>query len=185
MIETIIGIDCGKTGGVAINSKGKYIVHKMPESNKEISELLNYYKDISKTLLVVIEHVNIYPGDMEIKGTKEQRGKQFGRMVRVQKLLNQYEAIKTIMDISGINYVPAAPVTWQKYLNLRPNGWRDMSSDQRKKLYQEFAQAHFPTKVIRSVADSVCILIYAKRRLEFDPDFINTLPKQLTQKLFK
>lgn len=177
-IEMIVGIDPGVTGGIAINDKGKHSVHKMPGTINEIDGLLRYCQSISSSMLVIIEDVRIYPGDMS------QEGKAYGRMLRMQKLMNQYSEMKSAMKLAGIPYKKVQPSSWQKYLNLRPDGWKKMTSGQRKNVYRKFAQANFQKKVILSVADSVCLMIYGQRRLKYDPDFVNELPKELTDKLF-
>lgn len=178
MFECIIGIDCGATGGIAILYDGQRKVHKMPEDLKQVDELLKYYQQISETMLVVIEHVQIMPHDIH-----NNEAKKFGRAVRMQKLLDQYSQFKAIMQIAGIPYITVTPKTWINYLNLKtPKKW---DRTQRKRHYRDWAQHSWPQKLSISVADAVCILIYTVRSLKFDPDFMSKLPKNVKNQLFK
>ena len=58
-VDTIIGIDPGKTGGIAIKFRNQYKVHKMPDDLVKIDEMLKVYKDIG-TVLVIIEQIRLH-----------------------------------------------------------------------------------------------------------------------------
>lgn len=164
-VDCIVGVDVGKTGGIAIKYNDHYKVHKMPEL-KQLDELLKYYKEVSTDLLVVIESVRLLPGDMNSGAEKN-----FGRAVRMQKMLDQFAQIKAILEIAEIKYKLVSATTWQSDLQLRPKGWRKLTKSERKRIYQKFANHNFPTKVNLDVSDAVCILIWALRNIKHNPDF--------------
>jgi len=176
-IDCIIGVDPGRTGGLAVRFHGKRKVYKMPGEINDLQELFKYYQEITDSMLVVIEKVQLLPYDVHTDDIKK-----FGRAMRVQKLLAQYEQMKTILIIMKIPFVTVTPRSWITYLNLNT---KNKTREERKRIYRDFAQMHWPVKVNLDVADSVCILTYAERRLRFDPDFTSELPKELQTKMFE
>jgi hypothetical protein len=175
-LDCIIGIDPGKTGGIAVKFHNKRKVYKMPEDLLKFQDLIKYYRSITESMLVVIEKVQLLPYDVHTDDHKK-----FGRAMRVQKLLTQFEQMKTVLIVLGIPFVTVTPRSWITYLNLNT---KNKKRDERKRIYRDFAQSQWIERVNLDVADSVCILIYALRRLRYDPDFVSELPKELQQKLF-
>jgi len=180
LLDCIIGIDVGKKGGIAIYYRGKYKVHRMPNDITLLNNLLTHYRDVSETILVLIESVRLWPGDIKQK-PNEPDEKTFGRINRLQQMVGMFEKIKAIMLVGGIPYMEIHPGTWQSYLNLKAN--RSMDVRDRKRVYQKFASSVFPEKINMDVADAVCILIYGIRNLKYNPDFIEQLPKTVQKKL--
>jgi len=61
----IIGIDPGAKGGVAIynEAKDKMILHKCPETPKEMAAIINTARVKDKNVFCVIEKVHAFPTD--------------------------------------------------------------------------------------------------------------------------
>ena len=158
-VDTIIAVDPGKTGGIAIKFNGKYKVYKMPDSLVKIDDLLKHYNDVSDSMLVVIESIRLHnTGNMAM-------------VSRMQKLFENYNQIKTLVAMNRIPFIEVAPVSWQAYLNLRTSRIKAMDRTGRKRAYRDFAQPWWPDKLNIDVADSVCLLIWAERNIKFNPDF--------------
>lgn len=157
-VDTIIGIDPGKTGGIAIKFNGKYKVHKMPDDLVKIDELFKFYKGIG-TMLVVIEQIRLH------------RSENMAQVSRMQKLFAQYEQLKTLLTMNEITFVEVGPRSWQSFLGLNTKRIKAMERDQRKKAYRDFAQAHWPTKLSIQLGDAVCLLIYGERNLKYNTEF--------------
>jgi hypothetical protein len=173
-VDTIIGIDCGVSGAIAVKFREHRKVHKMPKELTEVNELLKYYKGISNKMLVVIEKVQIIPHDVNTTDKKK-----FGRAFRVQKLLNQYNQFIAIMEVGEIPYITVTARSWISYLNLKtPKDW---DRTKRKRHYRDFAQQFWPERLSIPLGDAVCLLIWLERKLKYDPDF--ELPKQLKERM--
>lgn len=177
MIDTIIGIDCGVSGGIAIKFREDKKVHKMPEKLTQVDELLKYYHEISDSMLVVIEKVQLIPHDVNTEDKK-----RFGRAFRVQKLLDQYSQFIALMEIAGIPYITVTSRSWISYLQLKtPKDW---DRTKRKRHYRDFAHKFWPERLSIPVADAVCLVIYGERRIKFDPDFVSQLPNSIKERMF-
>lgn len=174
----IIGIDPGAGGGLSFFSKTKTPeAVKMPSSRKEIFEFLSSLKQHSERnnekVLVFIEKVNLYRGDDETPG------KSFG----IMKLLGNFETLQTCFEILEMPFVLVPAVTWQTTLNLK--GRKGESKQERKKRYSEFARAYFPeNKITLQTADAYCLLIFGKKKIKLDPDWINSRLNMVENDLF-
>jgi len=160
MAKTVIGIDPGKGGGIAQYKKGFASAVAMPENVKRLNEYLIQLRDNNPEIVVFVEKVQAFVEDDEVGGLK------FG----INKLLAQFEQIKTVLIINDIPFIEVHPKTWQSPLNL-PKG---LSSMERKNLYKQFAQQHFPeAKVNLKTADALCIMYFGLQKLITDIHWIN------------
>lgn len=157
-IDTIIGIDPGITGAIAIKFRNQYKVYKMPADLQDIEELLKFYKGLG-SVLVIIEKITLH------------RTQDMAKVSRMLKMFANFEHCKTLMTTNGIPFVEVAPISWQSYLNLRTERIKAMERPERKKAYRDFAQTQFPHKLSIQVGDAVCLLIYGIRKLKYDTDF--------------
>lgn len=113
-IDCIIGIDPGVTGGLAIYRPGrKTEVIKMPRDLMELKGWFVHMTGICNPL-IFLEKVQLRPDDV----SADSPGKAF----RVQKLLSEFEKLKTIITMCEIPFVLVHPLKWQNTLKLRVKG---------------------------------------------------------------
>jgi len=165
--DIIIGIDPGKTGGIAIKFNNRYKVYKMPDDLLKIDELLKFYNELG-TILIIIEKITLH------------HTQDIARISRMQKMFAQYEQLKTLFVMNNLQFIEVTPKSWQSYLGLNTKRNRKLKRGQRKKVYRNWAQQWWPEKLIIQVADAVCLLIYGERNLKYNPDFV-----QLNEKSWK
>jgi hypothetical protein len=161
-IDCIIGIDPGKTGGIAIKFNNRYKVYKMPNDLVKIDELLKHYNELSDSMLVIIEQIRLH------------RTENMAMANRMQKLFANYNQIKTLLEMNQIMFAEASPVSWQSFLGLRTKRIMKMNRTGRKRAYRDFAQPWWPEKLTIQLGDSVCLMIYGERNLKYNPNFGQT-----------
>lgn len=173
-IDCIIGIDPGKTGGVAVwrpNHKTELI--KMPDDLMELRQWFDYMKTICRPL-VFVEKVQLRPDDIT-----DNPGKAF----RVQKLLSDFEKLKMIIAMCDIPFVLVHPLKWQNGLKLRVKG---EEKPERKKRYQRVAADYYPD--VRATlwnADAIMIMHFGRYILHNDPRWVlENLPAPMHDRLF-
>lgn len=163
MNKTIIGIDCGKAGGIAVYNNGRAQAFKMPETVKELSKFFQYIENTYEDKIVFIEKVQSFKSDTD------DGGKRFG----IDKMLKNYAEIITVIKLIGWDFVEVYPISWQSTLGLK-KGTKGLSKTQRKNIYKTHSQNAFPEcKVTLNVADALCLISFAFRKFENDPDWIN------------
>ncbi|MFZ4705568.1 MAG: hypothetical protein ACOYMF_06115 [Bacteroidales bacterium] len=139
-IKTIIGIDPGASGGIAVwriirdcsvnGLTAQITTVKMPKEFRDMVEYLKNTADINPGhTIAFIEKVQVRPDDTG--------GKQYG----IAKMLANYGSLKNALEQAGIPYIMVHPMSWQSYLNLRTTG---ESKTERKNRYKEVAQKHYP-----------------------------------------
>lgn len=158
MFDTIIAIDPGMTGGIAIKFRDKYEVHKMPADIVRVDELMKFYKGLG-TVLLIIEQIRLHVTS------------NIAKVSRMQKMFENYNQLKTLAMMNGLPLKEVAPVSWQAYLKLRTKRIKAMKRTDRKRAYRDFAQSWWPEKLNIDVADSVCILIWTERNIKYNEDF--------------
>jgi len=167
--KTIVTIDPGASGGIGYFHNNFARAVKMPETIKEMDEFIKYLKDTFPDILLFIEKVNSYRGDEDVKD-----GKRFG----IDKMLANYERLKTVITMNGIMFVEVPPVTWQTTLKLkfkRPKGIDDGKyKTMRKNKYKKAAENMFPEikKVTLATSDALCLIQFALWKMENDPSWI-------------
>lgn len=161
-IERIIAVDPGANGGIAIYRLGASArTYKIPKDVKELNELINHN---SQNAVVVCERLNVRPDDI----TPTANGNKFGKIFRVQKLMANYEMLKTIFRISNLPICYVSPVTWQTRLGLK--ALPHETKQQRKSRYKEFAGKLYPyIKTTLWNADALLILHWARIMIAQEP----------------
>lgn len=159
--DTIIAIDPGALGGIAIWRDECVKVVKMPKDIRLLSELLSYYKEIGNPI-VIVERVQARPDDVRPDGS----GVNMGKMYRVQKMIANFEQIKATIRLSNIPYMLVHPLTWQARLGIRRKG---EEKSERKKRYREEAAALYP-QICATMwnCDALLIMHFARIILERD-----------------
>lgn len=172
--DTIVGIDCGRNGGLAIYRAGYVKTIKMP---KDIADLQPYFqniKDISINPIIFLEKVQLRADDV-----KDNPGKAF----RIQNMLMDFQRLKDYIEIVGIPYVLVHPLSWQATLKLRKQG---EEKKDRKNRYKSVAEYYYPNcKATLWNADAILIMHAGRVKLEYDPTWVKqNLPKREADKLF-
>lgn len=158
-IDTIIAVDVGAGGGIAVWRDGKITTYNMPKNLKDLNVLFSYLAEISDNPICFIEQVQMYLGDA--KG-----GKQFG----IVKMLANFEQLKAIISVNKIPFIPVYPITWQSKLKLRIKGEEKAV---RKRRYKEVAQLENQhLRVTMKTCDALLILKFARIVLENDKNWV-------------
>ena len=173
-IDCIIGIDPGKSGGIAVwRQNHKTEVIKMPGDLMELKQWFEYMKSICRPL-VFVEKVQLRPDDIT-----DNPGKAF----RVQKLLSEFEKLKTIIAMCDVPFVLVHPQKWQNELKLRVKG---EEKPERKKRYQRAAADYYPdVKATLWNADALMIMHFGRYILHNKPRWVlENLPAPMHDRLF-
>lgn len=140
---TIIGIDPGTNGGIAWITDGKPCVEKMPDTLKDLWELLRDIDIASEEYChAYIEQVHSSP-QMGVKSAFT-----FG---------NGFGHLEMALTAAGIPFTRIRPQVWQKELGCLTKG--DKNITKRK------AQELFPSlKVTHATADALLIATYGTKQ---------------------
>lgn len=178
-IDTVIGIDPGANGGIAVWSAGYNTkVIKMPKDVRDLRDVLAYYADNFKPI-VFLEKLSVRPDDVMVEGDKAAMGKLY----RIQRMMANYEHLKALIETAGIPYVMVHPMTWQTKLSLRI---KNEDKPERKRRYREIAAKTYTNiKVSLWNADALLILHFGRWALNNEPNWVKAnLPEREYQKLF-
>ena len=174
--DAVIGIDPGKQGGIAIYTKEDGMVRtvRMPESTDDLAELLSYYKQ-NYMPIAFLEKLNLHRSDTEVPG------KVFG----IQKLLQNYAQLRTVLELNGIPFVMVHPLSWENKLGLRVRGLREEKA-QRKRRYRDIAGKIYPgNKVTLWNADALLIMHFGRVMLANDLNWVlSNVPSKMHDSLF-
>lgn len=171
--DTIIGIDPGANGGIAIwrpNEAVKTV--KMPRDIKEITELMTYYREISRPL-VILEKVQLRSDDITANP---------GKAFRIQQLLMSFQQLKDYITIAGVPYVLVHPISWQSYLKLRK---KNEEKTERKNRYKQAAAYYYPNiKTTLWNADALLLMHFGRVKMQQEPEWISaSIPDSAKRKL--
>mgnify|MGYP003132463999 FL=1 len=139
----IIGIDPGAKGGVAIydEAKHKMILHKCPETPKEMAAIINTAKVKDKNVFCVIEKVHAFPTDARSSAFKF--GCNFGKWLGI---LGAYD----------IPTLEVTPQVWMKPLQPLPK-----VKTERKNQLKQIAINLFPeNKITLSTSDAALMVVW-------------------------
>lgn len=135
-----IGIDPGQGGGIsAIHDSGNvHLSVKMPPNDAGVWEILNSFGSSS---FAVIEHVWSSPQMGVASAFKFGRG---------------YGALCMALVGCRITFKEVTPQVWQRYMDCRTGGEKNISKDAAQKLFPSI-------KVTHALADSLLIAEYTRR----------------------
>ena len=139
----IIGIDPGAKGGVAIydEAKHKMILHKCPETPKEMAAIINTAKVKDENVFCVIEKVHAFPTDARSSAFKF--GCNFGKWLGI---LGAYD----------IPTLEVTPQVWMKPLQPLPK-----VKTERKNQLKQIAINLFPeNKITLSTSDAALMVVW-------------------------
>lgn len=127
-----IGIDPGKSGGIAIiGDNGAYAI-KMPETERDI---FDYLQDNSEGSFCLIEQVHAMPG----QGVTSMFNFGMG-----------YGGLRMALVGAGIPFDTVTPQKWQKALGCQTKGDKNVSKRKAQELFPDI-------KITHAIAD--CLLI--------------------------
>ena len=139
----IIGIDPGAKGGVAIydEAKHKMILHKCPETPKEMAAIINTAKVKDKNTFCVIEKVHAFPTDARSSAFKF--GCNFGKWLGI---LGAYD----------IPTLEVTPQVWMRDFQPLPK-----IKKERKNELKQIAINLFPkNKITLSTSDAALMVVW-------------------------
>lgn len=179
-INSIIGIDPGVKGGIALYRSGRATVYRMPEDLNRLKGLLQQEKELGETI-VFIEKLSVRPDDV----TSENGAANMGKLYRIQKMMANFEQLKAIISVCDVPYILVHPMKWQNKLGLRKNGEKEEKGE-RKNRYKEVAQELYPyIKTTLWNADALLIMHFGRYMLEHCPIWIKqNLPTSVQPNLF-
>lgn len=173
-IDCVIGIDPGKSGGIAIwRPNMKTEVKKTPDDLMDLVDWFGYMLTVCKPL-VFVEKLQMRMDD--IVGNP-------GKAFRIQKMLADFEKLKTILTVTDTPFVLVNPMKWQSVLKLRVKG---EEKPERKRRYQRIAAQLYPDiKTTLWNSDALLICSFGRKMLIEDEKWIlQNLPEKLHDKLF-
>ena len=135
----IIGIDPGKSGGIAVYTEGLMQCWAMPETEADIAQLLRDYGMSGSFCL--IEKVHSMPG----QGVKSMF--TFGR---------GYGFLRGVLTAQRTPFDDIAPSTWQKALGCLTKGDKNVTKQKAQQLFPDLHITH-------KTADAVLICEYGRR----------------------
>ncbi len=174
IVDTIIGIDPGKAGGIAVwNANWAEVeTFKMPENVRAMNVLFSELKAIDKKAFVILEKVQLQQGDLG----------NTGRMFRLQKMFTNYDQIKTVLLIVGIPFIEVKPNEWQKYLRLAKKN--EEYADRKRRLREAAKSLYISTKVTLWNADALLLMEFGRRKKQYNPEwFFGKLPKSILSEI--
>lgn len=174
-MQTVIGIDPGSGGGIAIYKKNRlHQAIKMPAGLTEMKRYFDFIKENNDDVIVFIEKVQMFMSDSD----EENKGMQF----RIKSLLSNYDQLKSLIVFYGFQFVEVYPQTWQKELGLSMRG---VEKTIRKNIYKDTAGFCFPeANITLHTADALLILKFGLNMLNHNPIWVaekvqNTKTKNL------
>ena len=141
----IIGIDVGKNGAVAWTTLGDTLVEKMPETTKDLWDLIDgIAKDAHRNLEIphcYLEQVSSSP--------------QMG-VVSAFSFGNGFGHLEMALTAAGIPFTKVRPQVWMKHLGCMTKGDKNVTKRMAQQLYPEIKINHY-------VADALLIHEYGKQ----------------------
>lgn len=140
--SVFIGIDPGQSGGISILSEVSAQAWKMPDTEKDCAELLDELVSSVGFRVCFIENVHSMPKQGVASSFK------FGR---------SYGFLRGLLIGLKIPFEEITPQVWQKEMNCRTGGDKNVSKAKAQQLWPEL-------KITHATADSLLIAECARRR---------------------
>lgn len=181
-IDTIVGIDPGASGGIAVWSGERGCkTMNMPKDMSGIRAYMDYLKGTCKPI-VFLEKLSVRPDDVSVEAGSPNMGKLF----RVQRMIANFEQLKTTIEFCGVPFVLVHPMKWQNTLHLRIKGGGEEKAA-RKRRYRDIAGELYPeiTATLWN-ADAVLIMHFGRYILKNDEKWVSAnLPSQIFTSIFQ
>jgi crossover junction endodeoxyribonuclease RuvC len=146
-MKTIIGIDPGKSGGIAWITDGKPCVEKMPETLQDLWALIES---------IMTEHPPIYRSK-ECKAYIEQvhSSPQMG-VTSSFTFGNGFGHLEMALTAAGIPFERVSPQKWQKAMGCLTKGDKNVSKKRAQELFPSIKCSH-------AISDALLIAEYGRR----------------------
>lgn len=138
-VVCVVGIDPGLSGGIAICRENNVVAYKMPETERDIMDLLDSWAFDEPT--VFLEKV----GPMPKQG-----------VVSVWKFSANYNFLRGVITALRYPLYQVTPQTWQKDMSCRTGGDKNISKGAAQRLFPKI-------KVTHSIADALLIMEWGRR----------------------
>jgi len=151
---TTIGIDPGKSGGIAWISDGRPCVEKMPETLQDLWDLICDIKSAASGTPLERLNARIYTPKayIELVHSSPQMGVKsaftFG---------NGFGHLEMALTAAGIPFERVRPQVWQKTLGCLTKGDKNVSKRRAQELFPQL-------KVTHATADALLIAEYGNRQ---------------------
>lgn len=136
-----MGIDPGQSGGIAVINGDIARAHNMPETERDVWDLLTSYTG-SGIVCAVIEKVHAMPKQGVSSTFKFGKG---------------YGALRMALIASGVPFREVAPQTWQKALGCLTGGDKNVSKAMAQQLYPHL-------KITHATADALLLATWLSRQ---------------------
>jgi len=146
-MKTIIGIDVGKQGAIAWITDGKACVEKMPDTLKDLWELI---LDISG---IAARYTK--PDDVKAYIEQVSSSPQMG-VVSAFSFGQGYGNLEMALTAAGIPFERVRPQVWQKALGCMSKGNKNVTKAKAQELFPHM-------KITHNVADALLIAEYGRR----------------------
>jgi Holliday junction resolvasome RuvABC endonuclease subunit len=134
-MTSFLGLDPGMSGGIAVVGDCCE-AHKMPETSRDILDLLRSLKSRCNIVYALIEELHAMPAAVEEKlGIK--RGS-----VSMWKLGAHYGALKMALTAVDISFDERVPAVWQKIMSCRTGGDKNISKAKAQQLFPQIKCTH-------------------------------------------
>lgn len=182
MIDCVIGIDPGASGGIAIFQPGKNTkTVKMPKDVKDLRDFFAYYAENFKPI-VFLEKLSVRMDDVN---SADDPSVNRGKIFRIQKMMENYVELKTIMESSGIPYVMVHPMSWQTKLKLRKPGMKEEKADRKKRFRRTAGEFYPEINPTLWNADALLIMHFGRYALVNEPQWVRAnMPQDAFGRLF-
>ena len=143
---TTIGIDPGKSGGIAWIQDGKACVEKMPDTLQDLWELIEGIRYFD------------HPQNPNCKAYLEQihSSPQMG-VVSAFTFGNGFGHLEMALTASGIPFERVRPQVWQKAMGCMTKGDKNVSKRRSQELFPQI-------KVTHAIADALLIAAYGAKQ---------------------
>jgi len=153
-MKTIIGIDPGASGGIAVEQFGRVFCEGMPETLEDLVGVVREIKTAAERegceVVCALEQVGGYAGKGQPGSAMFRFGESFG-------------FVRGVLQTLGVKVVLVRPQVWQKGFGLGSASACASKSVWKNKLKAE-AQRRFPDlEVTLKTADALLILEYARQ----------------------
>lgn len=141
----VIGIDVGKNGAIAWSSLGKVCVEKMPDTVKDLWDLV---ESISNDAHGNLDTVHCY---LEQVSSSPQMG-----VVSAFSFGNGFGHLEMALTAASIPFTRVRPQVWMKYLGCMTKGDKNVTKRMAQQLFPDISITH-------TNADALLICEYGRR----------------------
>ena len=148
---TVIGIDPGKAGGIAVVGWERAVAHPMPATERDILDLIASLRELAApdSPTAIIERVASMP----------KQG-----VVSTFTFCENYGALRMPLIAVGVPFESVSPGVWQRPFNL-PTIKSAGSKVAKKNAHKARAQELFPgVKITHAVADALLLAEWGRRQ---------------------